>query len=43
MFLHLIPRYLLFDKGGVLVHKKAPGPKGKEVRKLFNSYLKHFL
>jgi thiol-disulfide isomerase/thioredoxin len=34
-----IPRYLLFDKKGNLVHKNAPGPSGDDIRKLLNGLL----
>lgn len=34
-----IPRYLIFDKNGTLVHKNAPGPSGEEIRKLLNGLL----
>ena len=35
-----IPRYLLYDKDGNLVHKNAPGPDNKEIRSLFDRYMK---
>ncbi|HMV07443.1 MAG TPA: TlpA disulfide reductase family protein [Cyclobacteriaceae bacterium] len=35
-----IPRYLIYDKAGKLVHKNAPGPEGPEVRKLLDTYLR---
>jgi|GEM_PF-1525728 len=35
-----IPRYLLFDRGGKLVHQDAPGPEGSSIRKLLDRYLK---
>jgi thiol-disulfide isomerase/thioredoxin len=34
-----IPRYLLFDQSGKLVHQEAPGPEGDEVRTLIKKYL----
>jgi len=34
-----IPRYMIFDKKGKLVHSNAPGPEGKEIRALLNKYL----
>jgi len=34
-----IPRYLLFDKYGKLVHQNAPGPEGPEIRTLIKKYL----
>lgn len=34
-----IPRYLLFDKTGKLVHQHAPGPKGQDIRDLLDKYL----
>jgi thiol-disulfide isomerase/thioredoxin len=36
---NLIPRYLVFDKNGVLIFENAPGPEGSEIRRLFNKYL----
>jgi len=38
--LNTIPRYLLYDKKGKLLHQNAPGPKGKDIRLLLNKYLK---
>ncbi len=35
-----IPRYLLFDQTGKLVHQAAPGPEGSEIRELINQNLK---
>lgn len=35
----MIPRYMLFDKEGNLVHQKAPGPNTDEIEKLINQYL----
>ncbi|MET2983633.1 TlpA family protein disulfide reductase [Aureibaculum conchae] len=37
--LSTIPRYLLYDKKGKLVHQNAPGPEGKEIRELLDKYL----
>lgn len=34
-----IPRYLLFDKNGILVHKKAPGPNDLQLRELIDTYI----
>ncbi len=34
-----IPRYLLYDKTGQLVHQHAPGPKGQDIRDLLDKYL----
>lgn len=34
-----IPRYLLFDKNGKLVHENAPGPDSAEIRELLSQYL----
>lgn len=34
-----IPRYLIFDKQGKLIHKNAPSPNSKEIREIFNEYL----
>ncbi|MBC8753829.1 TlpA family protein disulfide reductase [Kordia sp. YSTF-M3] len=35
-----IPRYLLFDKTGKLVHQNAPGPDSDEIKDLIDQYLK---
>ncbi|MGE9310644.1 TlpA family protein disulfide reductase [Niabella sp. CJ426] len=35
-----IPRYLLYDKDGKLVHKNAPGPGSEEIKKVIETYLK---
>jgi thiol-disulfide isomerase/thioredoxin len=35
-----IPRYLLYDKRGKLVHKNAPRPEGEAIMKLIEEYLK---
>lgn len=34
-----IPRYLLYNKKGELVHQNAPGPDSKEIRKMIDNYL----
>lgn len=34
-----IPRYLVFDRNGKLVHQNAPGPEGEEIRVILNKYL----
>ena len=34
-----IPRYLLFNKNGELVHKNAPSPDSKELRSLLDKYI----
>ena len=34
-----IPRYLLYDRQGKLVHKNAPGPGSDAIRKLLDQYL----
>lgn len=34
-----IPRYLLYDKEGKLVHRNAPGPGSMEIRELLDRYL----
>jgi thiol-disulfide isomerase/thioredoxin len=39
MELSSIPRYLIFDKQGNLVHHNAPGPDSLEIRRLFDQYL----
>jgi thiol-disulfide isomerase/thioredoxin len=36
---NVIPRYLLFDKTGNLVHKNAPGPEGEEIKNLITKYI----
>ena len=38
--LKTIPRYLLYNKKGSLVHQNAPGPDTKEIKVLLNKYLK---
>ena len=35
-----LPRYLLFNRQGELVHSNAPGPQGVKIRELLNSLLK---
>lgn len=40
LVLKTIPRYLLYDKKGKLVHQNAPGPKGEAIRVLIDKYLK---
>lgn len=35
-----IPRYILYDKQGKLVHQNAPPPHSGEIRNLLNKYLK---
>src|SRR5690606_34862834 len=34
-----IPRYLLYNKKGELVHQNAPGPDSKEIREMIDNYL----
>lgn len=34
-----IPRYLIFDKKGRLVHQNAPGPDSEAIRPLLDQYL----
>lgn len=34
-----IPRFLLFDKKGKLIHKNAPKPDSKEIQTIFNKYI----
>lgn len=34
-----IPRYLLYDKTGALVHRNAPGPGGEEIGRLLEGYV----
>ena len=36
-----IPRYLLYDKKGKLVHKNAPSPSSNQLKKLIENYLKN--
>lgn len=36
--LETIPRYLLFDKEGKLIHRNAPGPGSDEIRKLLDKH-----
>lgn len=36
-----IPRYLLFNKDGKLVHSNAPGPGSEELKNLLERYLKN--
>src|SRR5699024_9427160 len=38
--LQTIPRYILFNKNGELVHQNASGPDSDEIRSLLNKYLK---
>jgi thiol-disulfide isomerase/thioredoxin len=37
--LQAIPRYLIIDKAGKMVHQNAPGPDAEETRKLLDKYL----
>ncbi|QHI38900.1 Thiol:disulfide interchange protein TlpA [Kordia antarctica] len=37
--LKTIPRYIMYDKEGNMIHKDAPSPKGTEIRALIDSYL----
>lgn len=37
--LNAIPRYLIYNKKGELVHKNAPSPDSKEIRTELNKYL----
>lgn len=37
--LNAIPRYLIYNKNGELVHKNAPSPDSKEIRTELNKYL----
>ena len=34
-----IPRYLVFDPAGKLIHQNAPGPGSEEIRELFERYV----
>ena len=38
--INTLPKYMIYNKNGELVHKNALGPDTKEVRKLLNEYLK---
>ena len=35
-----VPRYLLYNRRGELVHRNAPGPRGDEIRELLNLLLR---
>ncbi|WP_430411330.1 TlpA family protein disulfide reductase [Kordia sp.] len=37
--LKTIPRYLIFDADGQLIHKNAPSPKSSDIRDLLDSYI----
>jgi len=37
--LNTIPRYIIFNKEGKLVHQNAPGPGSDEIKKLLTKYL----
>lgn len=37
--LETIPRYLLYNKSGQLIHRNAPGPSGEVIRELLNELL----
>lgn len=37
--LKTIPRYLIYDKNGKLVHQNAPTPESKEIKEELNKYL----
>lgn len=37
--INTIPRYIVFDKDGNLLHKNAPGPDSEEIREIFLKYL----
>jgi hypothetical protein len=37
--LKTIPRYLIYDKTGKLVHRNAPSPDSKEIRNEIDKYL----
>ena len=34
-----LPRYMIFDRQGDLLHSKAPGPNSPEIEKLFQQYI----
>jgi thiol-disulfide isomerase/thioredoxin len=36
-----IPRYMIFDKNGMLIHEDAPGPETKEAFEILAELLKH--
>ena len=35
-----LPKYMIHDKNGKLVHKNAPGPSTEEIRTILDKYLK---
>lgn len=37
--LEFIPRYILLDQEGNLIHANAPGPESQEIRDLFDKYI----
>jgi len=37
--INTIPRFLIYDKNGKLVHKNAPNPNSEELKKILNKYL----
>ncbi|WP_340200325.1 TlpA family protein disulfide reductase [Ascidiimonas sp. W6] len=41
--LNTIPRYLIYDRNGKLMHSNAPGPESKQIRALFEKALKEDL
>ena len=38
--LDAIPRYMIYDRNGQLIHQDAPGPDQKEALEIISSYLK---
>jgi hypothetical protein len=38
--LEAIPRYMIYDRNGQLIHQDAPGPDQKEAFEILTSYLK---
>lgn len=39
--IEFVPRYILIDGTGDIVHQSAPGPENNEIRKLFDDFLSH--
>ena len=39
--LDAIPRYMIYDRSGQLIHQDAPGPEQKEALEVLTSYLKN--
>lgn len=39
--LNAIPRYMIYDRNGQLIHQDAPGPEQKVALEVLTSYLKN--